>query len=174
MSDVKTWRYAIHHPPGDGPWKDEPDKAQWVDEASDLDCLAVRAHHGAWCGYVGIPPGHPWYDVSPHKIRASVHGEVNFGSRCDEGKDIESEPAICHVPEPGRPEDVYWIGFDCAHSWDIAPIRDERIRSITGEATDLYDNLLLKYRARYRTLEYVMDEVRSLAAQAAIAARGGQ
>lgn len=44
-----------------GPWQDEPDKAQWVDEATNLDCLMVRNPMGALCGYVGVPREHPWY-----------------------------------------------------------------------------------------------------------------
>src|SRR5437868_4216905 len=35
---------------GPGPWWDEPDKVQWIDPATDLDCLAVRGPFGAWCG----------------------------------------------------------------------------------------------------------------------------
>lgn len=44
---------------GDGPWQKEPDKAQWLDEATRLPCLAVRNNvSGTLCGYVGVPPGH--------------------------------------------------------------------------------------------------------------------
>lgn len=45
-----------------GPWDQEPfDKVSWVDEETNLDCLAVRGPMGSWCGYVGVPPGHPFY-----------------------------------------------------------------------------------------------------------------
>jgi len=51
--DKSTW--------ADGPWKTEPDKIQWVDELSQLDCLMVRNHMGSWCGYVGVDLAHPLY-----------------------------------------------------------------------------------------------------------------
>lgn len=47
---------------GRGPWDQEPDKVQWLDEATDLDALAVRNAGGGLCGYVGVPPGHPWWE----------------------------------------------------------------------------------------------------------------
>ena len=47
--DKSQWVYGIL-----APWLDEPDKAQWIDKTSGLDCLIVRVkHHGALCGYVG-------------------------------------------------------------------------------------------------------------------------
>lgn len=50
---------------------------------------------------------------------------------------------ICHLPEPGESDDVWWLGFDCAHSGDLSPAhqrffserglggRDEVYRDIT-------------------------------------------
>lgn len=47
---------------GDGPWVQEPDRVEWVDEETGYQCLARRTKHtGTWCGYVGVPPGHPWF-----------------------------------------------------------------------------------------------------------------
>lgn len=46
----------------DGPWRDEPDIAEWVDEGSRLPCLVLRHPQlGSLCGYVGVPPDHPAY-----------------------------------------------------------------------------------------------------------------
>lgn len=42
---------------GPGPWDGEPDKMQWTDPATGLDCLIVRNTLGALCGYVGVTPG---------------------------------------------------------------------------------------------------------------------
>lgn len=28
---------------------------------------------------------------------------------------------VCHVPEPGEPDSVWWFGFDCAHLGDRSP-----------------------------------------------------
>ena len=42
-----------------GPWDSEPDRVEWRDPASGYACLALRGPVGAWCGYVGVPEGHP-------------------------------------------------------------------------------------------------------------------
>ncbi len=103
-----------------GEWDDEPDKAVWVDEATGLDCMIHRNRMGALCGYVGVPDGHPWYghDFAEHD-ELCVHGHLTYSAPCSP----TSDPAhgICHVPAPGRPHDVWWLGFDCCHAGDLAP-----------------------------------------------------
>lgn len=61
--EQREWLSADKSAWGPGPWQSEPDKAQWVDEATGLPCLAVRNSGGAWCGYVGVLPGHPLHGV---------------------------------------------------------------------------------------------------------------
>lgn len=39
-------------------WDQEPDRKHWVQQG--LDCLIVRNLMGALCGYVGVPPSHPY------------------------------------------------------------------------------------------------------------------
>lgn len=153
-----------------GAWQDEPDKAQWVDAATGLDCLIVRNPGGALCGYVGLPPQHPWhgkgyseclmrdctdefcYEHSPDG-RARVHGGLTFSAACSTGGD-ESR-GICHVPLAGRPHDVWWFGFDCAHSGDLMPS---------------YDHLYPQPSAVYRDVEYVRGQCADLARQLAAVA----
>lgn len=205
-----------------GPWDGEPDKRQWPDPDTGLPCLAVRGPAGAWCGYVGVMPGHPWhgkdYDacVSPelHDDHESddkgwhynctpsgilrAHGGLTFASGCSEltrerweqwraniegrenearqyprgsvarimqerATELESFEAwheygratfICHLPEPGEPDNVWWFGFDCAHSGDLAPKYDGLGGHHFGD--DMY-----------RDLAYVEREVTSLAKQLA-------
>lgn len=157
---MRTWTFAERKPKAAGPWSDEPDKAQWVDEATNLDCLIVRNRLGALCGYVGVPPEHPLhgkdYDQAHEAAAIEVHGGLTFADRCQEG--AEDGPGICHVPEPGRPAKVWWLGFDCAHAWDLVPgMRDVYERAgIVGPAG---------YRDVYRDFDYVRSEVASLAAQ---------
>jgi hypothetical protein len=112
-----------------GEWDHEPDKVQWIDEATGLDCLAVRQPRlGHWCGYVGLPPGHGCHGEDEGTVcvagdggpdHPDVHGGLTYASACQEGDDESS--GICHVPAPGRPADVWWLGFDCAHSGDFSP-----------------------------------------------------
>lgn len=56
---MQTWtrpETKAELPPG--PWHDEPDKAVWIDPATDLDCMIHRGPMGQLCGYVGVPPTH--------------------------------------------------------------------------------------------------------------------
>lgn len=132
MLEERTYTHENFSPAketwGEGPWTDEPDKVQWVDEATDLDCLLVRNHFGAWCGYVGVPETHPcfgkgWIDVEA-ELSVHVHGGLTFADRCDPRAEESPElmsGAVCHVPYPGRPDPVWWLGFDCLHGGDYAP-----------------------------------------------------
>lgn len=59
---------------GKGPWQNEPDKMQWTVEFAvqrpgsrrrfKMPAIAVRGPMGAWCGYVGVTKGHPFFGVT--------------------------------------------------------------------------------------------------------------
>lgn len=156
---MQTWTFPEIHPTSDGPWRDEPDKAQWVDEATGLDCLIHRNPGGALCGYVGLPPGHPWYGKGPWDLNVRAHGGLNFASKCQEQEEGAPEGiGICHVPLPGRPADVWWLGFDCGHAFDLMP-----------GMLELYEKIGFnpRFHGEYRTFGYVQAECASLAAQLA-------
>lgn len=103
---------------GEGPWLTEPDKVQWTDDATGYPCLIVRNRMGALCGYVGLSPGHPNYGAGYDDVAVDVHGGLTYAAGCR--GDVESE-SICHIPEPGQPDNVWWLGFDCAHYMDLSP-----------------------------------------------------
>lgn len=129
---------------GVGEWSHEPDR--WEGEHEGFPLLAVRQpNHGAWCGYVAVPPGHPWHGQD---MDAEVHGGITYGDTC--------RGDVCHIPKPGEPEDVFWVGFDCVHGGDLAPAHTVNM-SFPGDGA-------------YRTLDYVQRECRSLAEQAKAAA----
>jgi hypothetical protein len=152
---MKTWTNIDKSKWGRGEWQDEPDKVQWVDEATGLTCLAVRTTHGGhWCGYVGVPEDHPFHGKGYDAVDADVHGGLTFADKCrpsDKGEGF----GICHVAGPGEPE-VWWLGFDCAHSGDLSP----RHASVLGEVGAFRDG-----HESYKPLGYVRDECASLAAQ---------
>jgi hypothetical protein len=104
-------RYIDKSDWGPGPWQEEPDRIEW--RSHGLPCLIVRQkHHGALCGYVGVPEGHPCFGAegfSGEPDYLDVHGGITFGAPRVAGS------KICHVAQPGEPEHVYWLGFDCAH-----------------------------------------------------------
>lgn len=88
---------------GSGPWDTEPDETKWVDPVTSLVCLLRRNNGGAWCGYVGLPTDHPWHGVDYNDIpSAPVHGGVTYMDGIDES-------------------DLWFVGFDCTHSGDLAP-----------------------------------------------------
>ena len=146
---------------GEGPWQSEPDKAQWIDEATGLDCLIVRGPLGALCGYVGVPEGHPCHGKSyssvPDSIHEAAHCGLTFASGCSHSEDPAK--GICHIPAPGRSDAVWWLGFDCAHAWDLKPEMTRR---------DAQRGWLPMGDERYRDFEYVKRTCTELAAAAAL------
>lgn len=156
---------------GDGPWVGECDKAQWVDPVTGLVCLAVRnLRDGHWCGYVGVAPGHRLHGV---QVRAAgLSGEVNYSDFCQED-DRPIGQRVCHLPEPGQPDDVWWFGFDLGHAWDYQPGRVARDRAQGGVLAELHagvDGVTLPdeqdpFRPTYKPLGYVQAECTTLAAQ---------
>jgi integrase len=120
----KTWDTVDKSGWGPGPWQDEPDKEQFADKATGYACLVKRNRFGALCGYVGVPQGHPWHGKGYDDVEADVHGGLTYAAPCQEGPEGET---ICHVPGPGEPEPLWWLGFDCNHAWDVAPGMDADI-----------------------------------------------
>jgi len=138
--DKASWRDA----------KGEPDKVQYKDEATGLDCLIVRNYGGALCGYVGVSEAHPLHGKNYNDINMDVHGGLTYSDGCQHSDDPAQ--GICHIPDPGEPDNVWWFGFDCAHAGDICPVYDTHFRHGT-----------------YKTIGYVKAEIVSLAAQIAAA-----
>ena len=113
----REWRFTDKSKWGDGPWQQEPDKKQWTDAATGFPCLIVRGPHGALCGYVGVTLSHPFFGKSYNDVDVEVHGGLTFADRCQPNR----EHGICHIVEQGENENVWWFGFDCAHSGDVSP-----------------------------------------------------
>lgn len=149
---------------GNGPWQNEPDRIEW--EKHGMPCLMLRTDMGNWCGYVAVNPGHPWHskgytsctapeicekqkadgycDHTPEHI-LDVHGGITYANQC--------AGHICHVPKPGKPDNVFWFGFDCAHGGDGIP----GYRAVLGE-----DGF---FSRGYKDAAYVRTEVERLADQ---------
>jgi hypothetical protein len=80
----------------------------WTTEAG-LPGLVIQVPSlGLLCGYVGVPPGHPWHGKGYDDIGADVHGGLTY-----------AQP---HRPrEDADPGGRWWVGFDCAHVGDYVP-----------------------------------------------------
>jgi hypothetical protein len=155
--EYREWRFVDKSAWDDGLWMSEPDKVQWTDDDTGLPCLAVRHHtSGHWCGYVGVSEGHPWYEAEYDAPDVSCHGGLTFAGHCVES---EKEHGVCHIPSPGEPDNVYWFGFDCAHSGDMSPGHSAMLKSWRRDLSYMPE--------QYRTLRYVQAQVADLAAQIA-------
>jgi len=154
---------------GDGPWNDEPDKVQFLDEETGLPCIIKRGPMGAWCGYVGVSKNHPAHGMDySEEGSLEVHGGLTFAGACQEHGEGEEADAICHVVEDGEDDNVWWLGFDCAHGWDLIPrmkATHKRLYEETGD--ELWNDLHNPRAETYRDQAYVTAEVRSLAKQLA-------
>jgi hypothetical protein len=122
-----------------GEWDSEPDRVDFIH--AGFSCFILRNHGGAWCGYVGVPSTHPSYGKDYNDVNVDVHGGLTYADKCS--------PPICHIPEPGMSDDVWWLGFDTAHYMDVTPSRDYTFHD-DGE---------------YRNVEYVTNETKYLAEQ---------
>lgn len=135
---------------GPGPWQNEPDRLEW--RSHGFPCLVVRAPLGNLCGYVGVFSGHPWFEKDCLSLDVNIHGGLSYSDHCF--------GHICHVPQPedAGQDDVWWVGFDCAHGWDFVP----------GLAVNS-PSLIFRDNA-YRDLDFLKKEVEDLALQAKEAA----
>lgn len=127
---------------GDGEWMKEPDRLDWEHEG--MTCMALRHPlSGHWCGYVGVPPSHPWHGKDYNDCNVEVHGGLTYGAAC--------KGNVCHTPKPGEPAHLWWLGFDCAHSGDLSPGYDSAYR--------------FEEYASYKSLDYVKHVTEHLAVQ---------
>lgn len=124
----------------EGEWSKEEDRVQW--EHKGFDCLIIRNPLSfVLCGYVGVPKTHSYFKKSYSDIdEISVHGGLTYANEC--------MGHICHNPNTGLHDSVWWLGFDCAHGYDISPGFD-----------------FIMPDAKYRNIAYLKKEVNELAEQ---------
>lgn len=144
-----------------GPWDEELDRYEWR-TAAGYPGLVVRSERlGALCGYVGLPPGHPLHGKNHNDIEVDCHGGLTYSGECS--------GAICHVPQPGEPEDVWWLGFDHGHAGDYTPALEATFAKYCGKELQPYspptDPYHLGFLGFYWPVAAVRIEVESLATQ---------
>ena len=120
-----------------------------------------------------MPPEHPWHGVGYDNVRmddeeeadsyVQVHGGLTFADKCQ--KSINPSAGVCHVQESGDERNIWWLGFDCAHCYDVMPAMAALTSPMTALMTapsfgDFTDTV-------YRDLDYVKNECAGLAVQAA-------
>lgn len=127
-----------------------------------LDCKVVLTGMGHHCGYVAVPPSHPWFgrgytdkvsvpdEIVSRSIDVEKVGLINMICASDTQSADALEIVLAIDVHGGltfaardKGRDLWWFGFDCAHYGDGRHI---------GE-TD------------WRDLDYAAAECRSLAEQ---------
>lgn len=86
--------------------KKEGDRYEFKFKGFDCKIIRVDPKMGHLCGYVAIP----W--------ESKLHGR--HIPEIEEKYDIHTHGGITYgeIEE----DENYWLGFDCAHSWDLIPV----------------------------------------------------
>lgn len=110
------------------------------------------------CGYVRVPPTHPWHGKDYNDVDVSVHGGLTFGSL---------EPCVEHEDGQG-----WWFGFDCGHFNDLhydpnVDVNDPSLDSASREVIQFYQEHPIALDCHYWTEAEVAAECERLAEQLA-------
>lgn len=108
-------------------------------------------------GYLGIPKGHPWYQVDHNHIDTSVHGGLTYAAHHSSNQIEGLDPTL----------DIWWIGFDCGHAWDIIPGIEKLEKELGFEPIRIEGS-------SYKDRDYVFNELEELAQQATVAMQVGE
>lgn len=136
-SNYMTWKRDW----GKGEWQNEPDIMGWVDEKTGYFCLIRRSEvTGSLCGYVGITNTHRAFKMDMDDCNFTCHGGVTYAGHTA-FRDFSSS------------DDIWWIGFDCAHFRDLSPAMD-------AVMPDFIEGL---EKMQYRNIEFVKESIRDLA-----------
>jgi len=165
-------------------WEHEPDRVEW--EYCGFKCLILRSGEMKHlCGYVGLPKWHPYYGKDYNECLLGCGGEVSdfppmkkrdiYNWNCTYEKDHPSLEKLIRVhggltfSQQGDGErwdkDLWWLGFDCAHAWDLIPGMYEKYGGVLPEKF-----MHLERDEVYRNIEYLTEEVKHLAEQLTITA----
>ena len=173
---TQLFHVPSRQPRQEGPWRDEPDKLAWIDPATGLPCLMLRARNGALSGYVAVNTENPLfgfdYRAVPADLGIQPHGSLNYSAACDE--EADERVSVYHISEQPRQrgrqprgeqerptfiEELWWFGFACDKSYDFVPGRSQIHMSAENGQT-------------YRDEHYVFTQCANLARQ--LAAAGGE
>lgn len=77
--------------------------------------IVLQTHVGAWCGYVGLPDGHPWHGLDCENT-VDVHGGVTYAEPDPPSNSLVQLSLAVEVHVPS-----WWLGFDCAHAGNFVP-----------------------------------------------------
>ena len=126
-----------------GEWDNEPDKAQFADEPTGLPCLIRRNDRiGSLCGYVAIPPKHPYFGKEIHeytdastKLYFKRNNEflVQYGGYDKLTEDAQKELSNILEPNPNYEPKLFNLKCHCGityanDQYEISPAGWEKFR----------------------------------------------
>jgi hypothetical protein len=138
---------------GYGEWIEEPDLIKF--KYKGYECRITRCikkepfakeesyFGGHLCGYVKIPKGSFYSNVVHYdEVKVECHGGLTYGE---------------------QEEDGLWVGFDCAHLYDLVPSKTlfsklMNLATIKLEFPKEFSNIDL-VNPKYRNIEYVKSEI---------------
>ncbi len=136
---------------GHGEWVEEPDFVEF--EHENIQCKILRACTGVLNGYVRIPHNHPYYQKKYEEMDIECHGGLTFGECSDE----------------------HWIGFDCAHGFDLIPSHENLFKNNPAliESRKIMEELKEKFNLKnspifqqtYKSVAFCINQCKSIAEQ---------
>lgn len=101
-----------------GEWDNEPNLLHYIHSKTGHIILIKRnLMVGSLCGYVGVKETSLSYSIhdflNKEKDEFKVHGSVTFFGYCQEFHEI--------IGVAYNEKKIVWLGFDCAHLYDIVP-----------------------------------------------------
>jgi len=119
-------------------------------EYKGYTCVVLAQRIGHRCGYIGIDKENACYEKDYDSCDIEVHGGLTY----DGGGENSTYPIKSNL---------WWIGFDCAHSGDA---KDNDIINELNEGSPNLDFLLsLNDYGEVRTLDYCVQECESVVDQ---------
>lgn len=151
-----------------------------------LECVSVISAMGFRCGYVCLPPSHPWYGLDtcdfPNGRRARLElnrGRImrDFHQHYERAESIdfliEAHGELTHSGELGTRglEGDWFLGFDCGHAWDG---QDPELMSPAHR--DIHERYGLDgvIDGPVRSMRYVLDVAAQVAEQVQLHSRGAE
>lgn len=142
-----------------GEWDNEPDQLEWTHEG--MPCRIVRIFSGNLCGYVAIPSDHPLHGKDYSYIEGNtdirVHGGITYSN--------DGIYNVYYKQPDDEPKNVWWLGFDCSHGFDISPMFEKMFveKGFSSQKQREENNKLFGYT--YKNMGWVKNEVERLADQ---------
>jgi len=106
----------------------------------NLFSFICRRETETYCGYVGVPLGHPLHGINHDALNPApdnntwddyAHGGLTYSGYIVEADTYDSDTSPALSPynqfisdsqqQGNMPEDVWWFGFDCNHYRDLSP-----------------------------------------------------